>query len=129
MPTRTRFDGRALRLTATGQYVWTDILATLNAAMAQDAFVPGHAVLVLDACQAFATPTADELRDIAGDLAQIARRFAAVLLVTADDLRFNLARMVAAYAEHLGAEIMVFRTLDAAETWVQANPERARQVR
>ncbi|MBW3555293.1 MAG: hypothetical protein KY466_17430 [Gemmatimonadetes bacterium] len=127
--TRIRFDGRILRLTATGQHAWPDVHAALKAAMAQDAFVDQHSILVMDAHHALATPTADELRDIAGDLAGLAPRFVAVLLVTADDLRFKLARMLAAYAEHLGVEILVFRSPDAAESWVRAHPERPRQVR
>lgn len=129
VPTRIRFEGRTLRLTATGEYVWTDVHAALKAAMKQDAFVAGETILVMDPSEALATHTADELRDVAADLTRLAPRFAALLLVTRDDFRFNLARMLAAYAEHLGVEILVFRSTDAADAWVHAQQARPGQPR
>ena len=127
VPTRIRFEGRTLRLTATGHYAWPEVHAALKAAMEQDGFVPGRCILVMEASAALAAQTADELRDIAGDLAGLAPAFSAVLLVTADEVRFNLARMVAAYADHLGVEILVFRSTDAAESWVRAHRDDACQ--
>lgn len=121
VPTRIRFEGRTLRLTATGPYEWADVHAALKAAVEQDAFVAGSSILVIDASAAVATHTADELRDIAGDLARLAPAFSAVLLVAADELRFKVARMVAAYADHLGVEILVFRSTDAADSWIRAH--------
>ena len=129
VPTSIRFEGNTLRLAAHGDYVWTDVLAALKASMKQDAFVAGEMILVMDASEALATHTSDELRDIAADLTRLAPRLAALLLVTPDDFRFKLARMLAAYAEHLGVEILVFRSADAADSWVRAQPGRPHQPR
>jgi hypothetical protein len=77
-------------------------------------------VLLFDSERTEATRSSDELRDIAADLKDLAPEFAAVMVVAPDDLRFGLGRMLAAYAEHLGAEVLVFRSRDAADAWIRA---------
>ena len=122
MPVKTRIEGPVLRLTATADYVWGDIHDALERARREARFVPGETVLLIDGSRTTAARSSDELRDIAGDLGGMAREFGAILIVATDDLRYGLARMLAAYAEHLGFEILVFRSMDAADSWVRANP-------
>lgn len=120
MPVQSRFDGPVLRLTPSGDYTWAQLRAAVEEAMKLPAFIAGTTMLMFDAAFARKTRSADELRDIAADLAELAGPFAAILIVTADDLRFGLARMLAAYAEHLGTDIHVFRSEDAARAWVKS---------
>lgn len=122
MPVKSRIEGGVLRITAIADYAWRDILATLERARGEERFVAGETVLLVDLSHTTSTRSADELRDIAADLGGMAREFGAILFVATDDLRYGLARMLAAYAEHLGFEILVFRSMDAADSWVRANP-------
>ena len=124
MPVKARLEGAILRLVSTGSYTWSDVESATRKAMKQNGFVAGRTVLLFDSRGSEEARTADELRDIASDLSELARPFAATLIVTADDLRFGLARMLAAYAEHLGTELLVFRSMDAAERWVRSYTER-----
>lgn len=120
VPVKARIEGRVLRLTTTGPYTWADLLAAIRRSMAQDGFIDGsRCILLFDSRGSEAARSADELRDIAGDLASLAPDFAAILTVVVDDLRYGLARMLAAYTEHLGAEVLVFRSMDVAESWIR----------
>ena len=124
MPVTARFEDRTLRLISTGDYGWTDVHAAIRHAMTADPFERGRTVLVFDSSMSQATRSSDELRDIAGDLARLAPDLGGIVIVAPDDLHFGLARMLAAYAEPLGAFILVFRSMEAADTWIRADGAR-----
>lgn len=121
MPVSARFEGPVLRVVSSGEYTWGDVHSAVQGAMEGDGFVDGETVLQFDTSSTGASRSADELRDIAADLNRLAPRFGALLVLAADDLRYGLARMLAAYAEHLGTEILVFRSRDAADSWLRAH--------
>ena len=125
MPVKIRLEEQVLRVTPSGEYTWGEIHSAVRRAMRNDGFAAGQNVLLFDSERTEASRSADELRDIAADLTQVAPSFAAVMIVAPDDLRFGLARMLAAYAEHLGAEVLVFRSRDAADAWIRARGGRA----
>lgn len=124
MPVSYSFQGRLLRLDCVGTYSPDELKRKYAEALEDPAF-PERAVFLLDVTrsESLTTRPVDELRDIARFVEPWAAKHGNKCAILAqDDLHFGLMNMAAIFAEGVGLETQVFRTLGHALEWLGISP-------
>jgi hypothetical protein len=103
-----------------------DYAETARRAMDDPAFEPGYGIVV-DGSALEALPSVEELRGLVSVAQALrARGVAPFAVVTANDLQYLVARLFATIAgATINLDTHVFRTMDAAISWLRANPSAA----
>jgi hypothetical protein len=120
---RYRFDIDAVLFEISGGFTLADYLLAMSEFLQSDYFRPGMPS-IWDFRQVDpATITSEDLRAIAAYQQEIAPARGPTwkaALVVASDVGYGMSRMFDAYAGAAPNEVMVFRSLEAAEAWLSA---------
>ncbi len=116
------YDGDTLRIVGEGDYTTQDLRDLLVAVISDPRSMPGMSTL-MDIRRSEATRTNEELVSLVDFLGS--KRDRAVPLryavVTTDDLRFGLSRMISVYVERYSVDLRAFRDIESAELWLRSD--------
>jgi len=122
MPVTYRIDQESRRIVTrcTGTTTLAEVLAHFDE-LELDADCPVGADVLLDLSDMSSVPNIGQMRTAAARTADAARkvRFGSIAIVVGNDLLFGMARVFEAFTDAHFARTSVFRSREAAETWLE----------
>ena len=121
MPVSYSFNGNILRMEFEGLYPSSAIIEAFEEALADPAFPPQNARLLLNVnrSESLADRSVEDLRRVAECFAQRADRVGRRCAIVAESaVHFGLMRMAVVFAEMYDAEARVFKKEDEAILWL-----------
>ncbi len=122
MPVTYRIDPESRRIVTrcTGTTTLAEVLAHFDE-LELDANCPVGADVLLDLSDMSSVPNIGQMRTAAARTADAARkvRFGSIAIVVGNDLLFGMARVFEAFTDTHFARTSVFRSREAAETWLE----------
>jgi len=121
MPVSYSFNGNILRMEVEGHYPPDAIIDAFEKALADPAFPPSNARLLLNVnrSESLAERSVEDLRRVVAHFARMADRVGRRCAIVAEaDLLFGLMRMAEAFAAMHDTEVRVFKKEEEAVSWL-----------